>query len=196
VRAVFHNPARVKHVNHVGLLDGAQPVRDGNRGAALCRLVEGRLHHLFRLRVQGRRGLVEEEHLGVAQEGPRNGDALFLPAGQHASLAAHNRVHAVRERHDKVVDVGVPAGPGYGFVGHVVAVGAEENVLADGALVESGLLADESEVGAVVFDVERRDFPSVEEDATDKGVIKLGQVLELSKIKTVLYQNLPSQVMQ
>lgn len=51
VRAVLDHAALVKDVDHVGLLDGAEPVRDCDGGAALGGRVEGRLHHLLGLGV-------------------------------------------------------------------------------------------------------------------------------------------------
>lgn len=45
--------------------------------------------HLLALRVQGRSGLIEEEDLGVSDDGPGDGDALLLSAGQLGALGAN-----------------------------------------------------------------------------------------------------------
>lgn len=44
--------------------------------------------HLLALRVQGRSGLIQEEDLGVSDDGPGDGDALLLAAGQLGALGA------------------------------------------------------------------------------------------------------------
>ena len=45
------------------------------------------LHLLAQLEVQGAERLVEQQHLGPVDEGPGEGDALPLPAGQLGRLA-------------------------------------------------------------------------------------------------------------
>lgn len=95
MRPMLHDPALVENVNHIGLLDRAQPMRNGDGGATLRRGVEGRLHHFLRLRVERRRGFVEEEDLGVAEESAGDGDALLLAAGEHAAFAADDGGEAV-----------------------------------------------------------------------------------------------------
>lgn len=92
---LLHHPALIDDVDHVRLLDGAQPVGDGDGGAALRGRVQGRLDHLFRLRVQRRRRFVEEEDFGVAQEGSGDGDALLLAAGEEAAFGADDGGEAV-----------------------------------------------------------------------------------------------------
>ena len=45
-------------------------------------------------RVQGRGGLVDEQDRRALQKGPRNGDALALPAGQGAAVFAADEIRA------------------------------------------------------------------------------------------------------
>ena len=92
---MFDNPPLVKHVNHVGFLDRAEAVRDGDGGSALGGSIESSLDDLLGLGVEGRGGFVEEEDLGVAKEGAGDGDALLLAAGEHAAFAADDGVEAV-----------------------------------------------------------------------------------------------------
>src|SRR5690606_39583282 len=42
---------------------------------------------LFRSRVEIGQGLVEQEHLGIAHDGPADGDALALPTGKRLGHA-------------------------------------------------------------------------------------------------------------
>ncbi len=77
---MLNNPPLIEDVNHIRLLDRTQPMSDGDGSPTLGRRVERRLHHFFRLRVQSRRGFVEEEDLGVAEEGAGDGYALTTVA--------------------------------------------------------------------------------------------------------------------
>ena len=69
VRAVFHDPALVEDVDHVGFLNGRQSVRDGNGGTTAGRSIQGGLNHLLGFGVQGAGGFVQKEDLGVAEQG-------------------------------------------------------------------------------------------------------------------------------
>lgn len=95
MRAVFDNTSLIKDVNHVGVLDRAQPMRNGDRGSSLSGRVEGCLHDFFRLRVEGRGCFVEEENFGVAQKGASDGDTLLLTAGKQGALGTYHCCEAV-----------------------------------------------------------------------------------------------------
>lgn len=88
--AALHHAALVDNVNHVCFLDGAKPMGDRDGGAPARGRVEGHLHDVFRLRVERRRGFVEEEDFRVTKERARNGDALFLAAGEEGSFGAYD----------------------------------------------------------------------------------------------------------
>lgn len=88
MRATLHHHPSIDHVDDIRLLDGAQAMRHRDGGAALRGLVQGRLHNLLRLRVQRAGGFVEEEDLGVAEQGARDGDTLFLASGQQGRFTA------------------------------------------------------------------------------------------------------------
>ena len=60
------------------------------------------LDGLFAGGVQGARGLIEDEQVGIAQEGARQGDALALSARQLHAPFAHQGVEPVGEAFYKV----------------------------------------------------------------------------------------------
>jgi hypothetical protein len=136
--------AGLKNINHIRALHGTQAMRNSNRGAALGGLIQGGLYNLLGRRVQRGRGLVEQQDLGIAQEGSGNRQTLALAAGKQGALCADEGVEAFGEGEDELEDVCVGAGAADGVVGHVVAVG--EDVFADGACVERRFLADDGEV--------------------------------------------------
>ena len=93
--AMLHNLAIVNDVDLVNILDGGQPVGNGDGGAADLGSIQGILHYLkqeklssvlfrhlylylFTLCVQGRSGLIKKQNLGVPDQGPGYGHPLLL----------------------------------------------------------------------------------------------------------------------
>jgi hypothetical protein len=64
-------------------------MRDHHRGAAFGDAVEFGLDRLLGLRIQRRGGFVEDQDRGVLQQRARDGDALFLAAGEFQAALAH-----------------------------------------------------------------------------------------------------------
>jgi two-component sensor histidine kinase len=59
----------------------------------------------FGFAVQVAGGFVEHKNPGVFQDDARQGNALFLAAAQTVTALAHDRVVAIAQVHDEVVDV-------------------------------------------------------------------------------------------
>ena len=72
------------HHNEVGRPDSRQAVGNNDAGALLVahQLIESLLDHPLGLRIQRARGLVQQKDVGLPHNGPRNGNALLLPAGK------------------------------------------------------------------------------------------------------------------
>jgi len=84
-------------------------VRNGDRreGSLLHDIVERRLHDLLARVVERAGRLVEQHDARLLDDGPRDGDALLLPARELAAAQAHLRVVALVESlQDEVVRVG------------------------------------------------------------------------------------------
>ena len=112
--------------------------------AAAGRGIQRLLHHALRDGVERRRRLVEEQHGRVLQQHARDRDALLLAAGEAVAALADDRVVAVLEALDDVVDVRGAARVlelGVGRVGLGVA-----QVLADRGVEEIGLLRHDPDV--------------------------------------------------
>ena len=86
-----------------------QPVRDRDRRAARGQRVDGLLHRLLGTRVQRARRLVEHQDRRIAQDRPRDRQPLLLPAGEPVAALPDDRVVAVRQPDDVVVDAAPPA---------------------------------------------------------------------------------------
>jgi hypothetical protein len=72
----------VKDEDAVGVLNGAETVRNGEDGAAFCEGLEGGLDLVLTFGVEGGGGFVEYDDGGVFEEGAGDCDALALSAGE------------------------------------------------------------------------------------------------------------------
>ena len=143
MRPALDDPAVVEHDDLVGVADRREPVRDRDRRAALGEPVERLLDGALGLRVEGARRLVEHEHGRVAQDRARDRDALLLAAGEAVAALADDRVVAVGQAGDQVVDA---RGAGRLLDLLVGRVGpGEAQVLADRRVEEVGLLRDDAD---------------------------------------------------
>ena len=95
-RPLVDDAPAVEHDDPVGQqqrgVAGARSGRSCVRRALVERAVDG----LLGAGVDGRCGVVEDEHLGVGQRGAGQGDPLALAAGQREPALAHDGVVAVR----------------------------------------------------------------------------------------------------
>ena len=83
--AVVHHRDPVGHGQGLALVVGDED--EGDAGLALD-LAQLRSHVLAQLEVEGGERLVEQQHRGLDRQGPGDGDALALPAGQLGRLLA------------------------------------------------------------------------------------------------------------
>ena len=94
-----------EHHDHLRVLHRGEPVRDDEHGAAPDQPVDRFLHEALGLHVERARGLVEDEDRRIAQQRPRDRDALALPAAEPGAALAQQRVVALRELDDEVMGV-------------------------------------------------------------------------------------------
>ena len=79
---LFDDAAVFDDADAVGFADGGEAVSDDDGGTALHEGIEGFLNLFFGLGIEAGGGLVEEEDGGVFQDGPGDGHALALSAGE------------------------------------------------------------------------------------------------------------------
>ncbi len=120
--SLLHNWPIVHEKDPVRHLAGkAHLVGDYQHGHALLGQLLHHVQHLaHHLRVQGGGGLVKEHELGLHGQGPDNGDALLLAAGELVGIAVGLilQTHPAQQLHGLLVALGLfyPActGPGPG----------------------------------------------------------------------------------
>ena len=160
MRAALGDPSAVDHEDHVGLQDGGEPVRDGDRRPALHQRLQRRLHQALRVGVEAGRRLVQDQDARVLQDHARDREALLLAARELVPALPHDRVVPLGELDDPVVDVGGPGGGLQLLLGRVGL--AVQQVAADRRVEQVRLLRDHADH---VADRLERDLPHV--DAVD-----------------------------
>ena len=152
MRAAFDDIAVVHNEDEVGVFDRREPVRDDKGGAALHELVHRLLNLQLGARVDGACRLVQNEHRGVAHHRAGDRELLALTGGQ-ARFAREHSVVALWQGLNKVVDADGAAGAlDLGVRDALLAV---DDVFADRALKEPGVLQDHAEL---LVDIAARDL--------------------------------------
>ena len=124
-------------------------MRDQEDRAAVGGVEDVGDERLGRLAVEMRGRLVEDEHRRIGEERPRDDEALALAAGELRSLLPDERVEAVRERLDPVVEPRTAQRVEELAVGRVGS--GEPQVLADRRVEDVRLLPGERERAADVL---------------------------------------------
>src|SRR5690606_14483973 len=102
VRAALHDLSALHHDDFVAVADGAQAVRDDDAGAAAP--AQALVDVLLSGRVEGARGLVEDQDGRLSDERARDLEALALAAAEVAAALLHARLVPALARLDHVVD--------------------------------------------------------------------------------------------
>ena len=106
VRAVLDEAAVIQDDDAVRILDGRQAVGDDEGRTPDHEPVQGVLHDALAFRIEGRRGFVQDQDAGVLQDGPGNGDALPLAAGNVYTPVAQLGLVPLGQVEDEVMGIG------------------------------------------------------------------------------------------
>jgi hypothetical protein len=93
--ALLHDPTLIQYHNIIRIFDSWQSMSYNNRSPTLRCNIERSLDHTFRLWVQRRRRFIQQQYLGVANNGTGNRDALLLPTWQEESAFSYNAVVSI-----------------------------------------------------------------------------------------------------
>ncbi len=112
----FDDAAVLDDEDDVGVEDRREPVRDHEARAAFHQRHERGLDRRFVGRVERAGRFVEDEDARVLEQHARDREPLALAAGELVAALADDRVVAVGQRRDEVVDVrGARGGDHFGF---------------------------------------------------------------------------------
>src|SRR5450631_4475530 len=144
VGAEFDDASGVQHGDAVGIADGGDAVRNEDGGAAAHDVAQVIEDLVFGVGVDAGERVVEDQNLGIANQGAGNRRALLLSAGERDAAFSHHRIVAFGKTLD--VDCNV------GRVGRVVnllvggGVDSQGDVLADAVAEQESFLGHESNV--------------------------------------------------
>lgn len=154
-------PAKLDDFIHLQAL--GELMGDEEHGYLPLELIDRSGEVFCRLLVEVAGGFVEDEHSGLFEQCPCNGDTLFLSAAESRPVFADLGLVALREFLDDVVYFGQLAGVDDLFE---AGMGVGENeVVVDGAREQGGFLRHHAEVGTQFVGSEVADVASVKLDA-------------------------------
>mmetsp|Transcript_100018 Transcript_100018/g.291744 ORF Transcript_100018/g.291744 Transcript_100018/m.291744 type:complete len:227 (+) Transcript_100018:577-1257(+) len=149
VAALLEHLTVVDDDDLVGVHDRCEPVRDDHDAAGALHggdhVVQGVLDLLLVLRVQGARGLVQEQELGPPQQRPRDGEPLLLAAAEAVAGLAHQGVVAALHLHDELVRVGPLGGGLHGLLAVLLRLEAVRQVVAHAPRKDLRILAHDAD---------------------------------------------------
>ena len=168
-----HLPAR-QHHDTIGVLHGAEPVCDHERGAVLHQLAHRILYVALGLGVERRGGFVEHQDRRVLVERACDGDALALAAGKTDALGADVGVEPRRQALDEFEHVRRTRR----FVQPLFVHRAGRtvgDVVTDGVVEQQRFLAHERKVRAQVGELEIVQIDAIEQDRAPAHLIEARQ---------------------
>src|SRR5205807_1025921 len=101
----FDNLAAFQNQNLIGAADCREPVCDDESRAPASKRSQAILNQRFALAVETRGCFVKNQQLGIGEDGPRDRDALTLPAGKLYAALANDRVILLLEFFDELFTV-------------------------------------------------------------------------------------------
>ena len=143
VRATLDDTAVLEDHDRVGIAHGGQAVRDHKRGASAHDAVHTALDKLFGTRVDGARGLVQDEHRRIGHGNARDSEQLALALRQVGAVGRDRRVVPSRQAADKRVSAGCLGSGAHFLVGRVEL--AKADVLRNGAAKQVCVLQHNAE---------------------------------------------------
>ena len=101
----FYDGALIKDNDFGSVLDRRQPVSNNKTRAAHHQAVQGLLDDAFTFRVKGTCCFVKDQDTGVLEDGPGNGNALALAAGNIDAPVTKLCIIALRQLLDELIGI-------------------------------------------------------------------------------------------
>ena len=174
--AALAERAPVEDQDVVHVLDGRQPVCDGDGRPSLHQDVQGVADHQFRLGIHARRRLVQNQDTWV--EGQRTGERqqLLLPDRQRRAPLGDRAVVSERQSFDERARMHRCGGPPDLIVGDGGA--AEANVARDRAREQMHILQDEAEDRSQVLQPHLPDIDAIHQNAALADIVEPQQEVD------------------
>ena len=176
MRAGLDDVALLHDHDLVGVADGGETVGDDEAGPVLHQLDHGVLDLLLRAGVHTGGGLVQNQDLRIAEEGPPDGQKLPLPLREIRARGGQHRIITVRQRSDHLVAVGTLGSLDHFLVGDA-AVGVFE-IVAHGVGEQNAVLQNDACRVAQHIAGDVPDIHPVDRDGTAVQLIKAYQQID------------------
>src|ERR1700728_289852 len=167
--AEFDDASAVEHSDAVRVAHSGDSVRNEDGGAPLHHVAQVVENLVFGVGVDAGESVVEDQNLGIADEGTGNCGALLLTAGEGDAAFAHHRVVAFGEALDIGGDVGRVGGTLNLLIGS--RFHAQCNVFANAVTEEKSFLRHESDVFAQRCHEIIANMSSIDENHTGLRVV-------------------------
>jgi hypothetical protein len=95
--ALLHHTATTEDHNVISFADGRETMCNHDSCAALACAVQGCLHDLLAVDVDGGGSLVKDQDLGLLDDGACDGDALALAAAQFEAGLSNDGIIALQD---------------------------------------------------------------------------------------------------
>src|SRR5579872_1138205 len=175
MRPCFDDPSPVDHIDDVSAQHGRQAVSHHQISAAEHQGYERFFDEPLGRRVERTRRLVEDQDAGILEQHACDGDALALAAGQLVAALADDRLQAVRQAYDQVMDVRGLAGGDQLVIGRIGTAVAQ--ILCDARVEQVRLLSDDADVAAQRIEPQVAHVVAVEQHAASLRIVKTRQQL-------------------
>ena len=170
MRALLTELAFVHDEDGVGLLHGAESVRDKDAGAARDHSLKRKADSEFGVGIDRAGRFVEDKDAGAMRKGSGEADELLLTGGEGASALEDGFGKGAGEGVDEVGNVDFGGGVFYFLIRDPVR--AEANVLSDGSGEEERILQDHSETATEMEQILVANVDSVNENLARLDIVE------------------------
>jgi len=170
--AAFAQLALVQDQNPVGALDGGKPVRDGERSSAFHQPFQGLPDAMFGFRVDTGSRFIQDQEARVMSQRASEADQLLLAGGISRAALMDGLFKAVGKCPDEIEQVHLLRGCLHLLVGYERA---ETDIRCDGAGEQIGVLKNDGEMAAQIFERKLADIDAANADRATLDIVKTEQ---------------------
>ena len=174
--ALFDDIAVAHDQNEVGAANGRQTVGDDEAGTAFHEGIHGLLDLDLSTGIDAGGGLIENEDLGVGQDGTGNGQQLLLTLRDVGAFLVEDGVITLGQSADEVVGTGSTGSGINRFVGCLRA--AITDIFTDGTAEQPGILQNHAKDRTQIAALEVADVITIDLDGTALYIIEAHEQLD------------------